>query len=57
MPPQHPFNKLLDVMARLCYQKGGCQRDLKPNFSTIFPYSIEEAYEVTETIQRQNFDH
>lgn len=43
---------LLDIMARLRDKNGGCPWDLEQNFSTIAPYTIEEAYEVAEAIAR-----
>lgn len=43
---------LLDIMARLRNPDGGCPWDLEQNFSTIAPYTIEEAYEVAEAIAK-----
>ena len=43
---------LLDVMARLRDPDGGCPWDVEQNFATIAPYTIEEAYEVADAIQR-----
>lgn len=45
---------LLEIMARLRAPKGGCPWDLEQNFSTIAPYTIEEAYEVADAIQRDD---
>jgi ATP diphosphatase len=42
--------RLLEVMRRLRDPAGGCPWDLEQDFSTIAPYTIEEAYEVAEAI-------
>ncbi len=47
---QSPINRLLAVMAKLRDPDGGCEWDLAQNFSTIAPYTIEEAYEVADAI-------
>jgi MazG family protein len=44
--------RLLEIMARLRDPKGGCPWDLEQTFATIAPYTIEEAYEVAEAIER-----
>ena len=46
------FTRLLAIMARLRNPKGGCPWDLEQNFRTIAPYTIEEAYEVADAIER-----
>ena len=43
---------LLRIMARLRDPQGGCPWDLEQDFSTIAPYTIEEAYEVADAIDR-----
>ncbi|HRE44147.1 MAG TPA: nucleoside triphosphate pyrophosphohydrolase [Terricaulis sp.] len=43
---------VLDVMARLRDPKRGCPWDIEQNFRTIAPYTIEEAYEVADAIER-----
>lgn len=45
-----PIDRLLGVMARLRDPDGGCEWDLAQDFSTIAPYTIEEAYEVADAI-------
>ncbi|MBD3771516.1 MAG: nucleoside triphosphate pyrophosphohydrolase [Rhodobacterales bacterium] len=55
--PQHEraareFVRLLDIMARLRNPDGGCPWDLEQDFHTIAPYTIEEAYEVADAIER-----
>ena len=51
-PPsvQSPIDRLLAVMAKLRDPDGGCEWDLAQDFSTIAPYTIEEAYEVADAI-------
>lgn len=46
------IERLLSVMARLRNPDGGCPWDLEQDFATIAPYTIEEAYEVADAIQR-----
>lgn len=45
---------LLAIMARLRDPQGGCPWDLEQDFSTIAPYTIEEAYEVADAIDRND---
>lgn len=45
---------LADVMARLRDPETGCPWDIEQNFSTIAPYTIEEAYEVADAIERND---
>jgi ATP diphosphatase len=47
-----PIDRLLDIMARLRDPQSGCPWDVKQNFKTIAPYTIEEAYEVADAIER-----
>lgn len=49
-----PIEKLLLVMARLRDRNGGCPWDVEQTFSTIAPYTIEEAYEVADAIDRND---
>jgi len=51
-PPARPIDRLLAVMARLRDRKNGCPWDVAQDFSTIAPYTIEEAYEVYDAIER-----
>lgn len=46
------IQRLLAIMARLRSPDGGCPWDLAQDFSTIAPYTIEEAYEVADAIDR-----
>ena len=45
---------LLAIMARLRDPERGCPWDLKQNFRSILPYTLEEAYEVAEAIERDD---
>ena len=45
---------LVELMARLRDPKSGCPWDLEQSFATIAPYTIEEAYEVADAIERGN---
>src|SRR5258706_1197409 len=47
-----PIDRLLAIMARLRDADGGCPWDLEQTFSTIAPYTVEEAYEVADAIER-----
>jgi MazG family protein len=49
-----PIDRLLAVMARLRDANGGCPWDLAQDFKTIAPYTIEEAYEVADAIERDD---
>lgn len=48
----HPIERLVAIMARLRDPEGGCPWDVQQNFATIAPYTIEEAYEVADAIDR-----
>lgn len=50
------ITRLLDIMARLRDPRNGCPWDLAQDFSTIAPYTIEEAYEVADAIDRGDLD-
>ena len=49
------IEKLLEIMRSLRDPETGCPWDIAQNFSTIAPYTIEEAYEVADAIERQDF--
>jgi len=53
-PPAHEINRLLAVMEALRHPETGCPWDRAQDFSTIAPYTIEEAYEVADAIARQD---
>lgn len=44
--------RLIEVMARLRDPQTGCPWDVEQSFRTIAPYTIEEAYEVADAIER-----
>jgi ATP diphosphatase len=50
------ISNLLDIMARLRAPQGGCPWDVQQTFASIAPYTIEEAYEVADAIDRGDFD-
>ena len=47
---------LTDIMARLRDRETGCPWDIEQNFASIAPYTIEEAYEVADAIERNDLD-
>jgi len=51
---QELITALLDVMAALRTPKTGCPWDLEQTFATIAPYTIEEAYEVADAIDKND---
>lgn len=53
-PPndEKPIDRLIAIMARLRDPQTGCAWDLEQNFATIAPYTVEEAYEVADAIER-----
>ena len=50
------IEKLLEVMRQLRDPDSGCPWDVEQSFATIAPYTIEEAYEVADAIDRENID-
>jgi ATP diphosphatase len=46
------MRQLLEIMARLRDPDHGCPWDLQQTYSTIVPYTLEESYEVADSIQR-----
>ncbi len=50
------IQRLLAIMARLRDPQGGCPWDLKQTYATIAPYTVEEAYEVADAIDRGDLD-
>ena len=49
-----PIARLLGIMAQLRDRERGCPWDREQDFATIAPYTIEEAYEVGDAIERGN---
>jgi len=56
MTPSRDISCLIEIMARLRTPVSGCPWDLEQDFSTIAPYTIEEAYEVVDAIMRGDLD-
>ena len=54
MPSKHPIDDLIAVMAALRNPENGCPWDLEQDFKSIAPYTIEEAYEVADAIDRDD---
>ncbi len=54
MLPREPMARLLEVMAWLRDRNHGCPWDIDQTFQTIAPYTIEEAYEVADAIERND---
>jgi MazG family protein len=48
----HPIFRLVQIMAALRSPDRGCPWDLEQTFATIAPYTVEEAYEVADAIER-----
>jgi ATP diphosphatase len=44
--------RLLDIMARLRHPETGCPWDVKQDFASLIPYTLEEAYEVADAAER-----
>lgn len=53
---ERALTALLEVMARLRNPDNGCPWDREQTFATIAPYTIEEAYEVADAIERNDAD-
>lgn len=54
MKPSRDIGRLIEIMARLRTPVTGCPWDLEQTFETIAPYTIEEAYEVADAIERHD---
>lgn len=54
--PNGGLPRLLEIMRRLRDPKSGCPWDIEQDFKSIAPYTIEEAYEVADTIERDAMD-
>ena len=55
MQPSRDLSRLIEIMAALRDPVGGCPWDLEQNFSSIRHYTIEEAYEVADAIERADY--
>ncbi|MCO5159429.1 MAG: nucleoside triphosphate pyrophosphohydrolase [Aquamicrobium sp.] len=56
MVPSRDISRLLEIMAALRHPDTGCPWDVEQDFSTIVPYTIEEAYEVADAVERVDMD-
>ncbi len=56
MQSSRDIHRLLEIMAALRDPAGGCPWDLEQTFATIAPFTIEEAYEVADAIERGEMD-
>jgi nucleoside triphosphate diphosphatase len=56
MQPSRDISRLIEIMAALRNPDGGCPWDLEQDFRSIRHYTIEEAYEVADAIEREDFD-
>ena len=56
MTPTRDIERLVEIMARLRDPDRGCPWDVQQTFATIVPYTIEEAYEVADAIERGDLD-
>lgn len=54
--PSAGIYRLLEIMRRLRDPETGCPWDIEQDFATIAPYTIEEAYEVADAIEREAWD-
>ncbi|MBS27488.1 MAG: nucleoside triphosphate pyrophosphohydrolase [Alphaproteobacteria bacterium] len=50
------IDRLIDIMAQLRHPTDGCPWDVEQDFKSIAPYTIEEAYEVADAIERDDRD-
>ena len=56
MQPSRDIQRLIEIMTALRTPRTGCPWDLEQDFASIAPYTIEEAYEVADAIERRDFD-
>ncbi|MBQ0821826.1 nucleoside triphosphate pyrophosphohydrolase [Microvirga terrae] len=52
MKPSTDITRLIEIMAALRTPETGCPWDLEQDFASIAPYTLEEAYEVVDAIER-----
>ncbi|MBI1275100.1 nucleoside triphosphate pyrophosphohydrolase [bacterium] len=57
LPASPAIDRLLEIMVRLRTPVTGCPWDLEQDFASIAPYTIEEAYEVADAIERGDMEH
>jgi ATP diphosphatase len=56
MKPSQDISRLIEIMAALRTPATGCPWDLEQDFASIAPYTLEEAYEVADAIERNDMD-
>ncbi|WP_420962132.1 nucleoside triphosphate pyrophosphohydrolase [Brucella sp. IR073] len=56
MKPSRDIDRLIEIMAALRTPVTGCPWDLEQNFRSIAPYTLEEAFEVIDAIERGDLD-
>ena len=56
LTPGGGLPRLLEIMRRLRDPETGCPWDIEQDFASIAPYTIEEAYEVVDAIEREAWD-
>lgn len=56
MKPSRDIDRLLEIMAALRTPVTGCPWDLEQDFRSIAPYTLEEAFEVIDAIERDDLD-
>ncbi|WP_018899966.1 nucleoside triphosphate pyrophosphohydrolase [Rhizobium sp. 2MFCol3.1] len=56
MEASKDISRLIEIMAALRNPETGCPWDIVQTFETIKPYTIEEAYEVSDAIERDDMD-
>ena len=54
--PEGGMPRLIEIMRRLRDPETGCPWDIEQDFASIAPYTIEEAYEVADAIEREAWD-
>ena len=55
MQPSREIGRLIEIMAALRTRGSGCPWDLEQTFATIVPFTLEEAYEVADAVERGDF--
>lgn len=56
MQPSRDISRLIEIMARLRDRETGCPWDIEQDFKSIRHYTIEEAYEVADAIEREDYE-
>ena len=54
---QYSMDDLLTLMARLRDPEDGCPWDIKQTFKSVVPHTLEEVYELIDTIENNDFEH